>query len=80
MTIWAILVPLLYFRTLQSVKIESAKKNNFFIAFLDDLGNFKHFEPYLFFRTFYFCMFDFYTLQSAIVKQCYPTRPTLESK
>ena len=22
---------------------------NFFIAFLDELGNFKHFEPYLFF-------------------------------
>ena len=38
----------------------------FFIAFLDDLGNFKHFEPYWFFRTF-----DFYTLQSAIVKQHY---------
>ena len=43
---------------------------NFFIAFLDDLGNFKHFKPYLFFRIFYFCTFDFYTLQSAIVKQC----------
>ena len=22
---------------------------NFFFAFLDDLGNFKHFQPYLFF-------------------------------
>ena len=41
---------------------------NFFIAFLNDLGNF---EPYLFFRTFYFHTFDFYTLQSAIVKQRY---------
>ena len=59
---------LLYYRTLESVKIESAKIKSakFFIAFLDDLGNLKHFEPYLFFRTF-----DFYTLQSAIVKQCY---------
>ena len=28
-----------------------------FIAFLDDSGNFKHFEPYLFFRTFYFRTF-----------------------
>ena len=38
-------------RTLQSVKIKRAKikSANFFIAFLDDLGNFKHFEPYLFF-------------------------------
>ena len=25
---------------------------NFFIAFLDELGNFKHFEPYLFFGHF----------------------------
>ena len=25
---------------------------NFFIAFLDELGNFKHFEPYLFFGQF----------------------------
>ena len=57
------MVALLYSRTLQSVKIESA---NFLIAFIDDLGNFKHFEPYLFFRTF-----DFYTLQSVIVKQRY---------
>ena len=42
---------LLYYRTLESVKIESAKIKSakFFIAFLDDLGNFKHFEPYLFF-------------------------------
>ena len=32
--------------------LESAK---FFFAFLDDLGNFKHFEPYLFFRTFRKC-------------------------
>ena len=39
----------------------------FFIAFLDDLGNLKHFEPSLFFLTF-----NFYTLQSAIVKQRYP--------
>ena len=39
---------------------------NFFIAFLDYLGNFKHFEPYLFFRTF-----DFYILQSEIVNQHY---------
>ena len=43
--------------------LESAK---FFFAFLDDLGNFKHFEAYLFFR-----IFNFYTLQSAIVKQRY---------
>ena len=66
--IFEIMVPLLCFRTLQSVKIESAKIKFFLIAFLDDLGNFKHFEPYLFFRTF-----DFYTLQSAIVKQRYLT-------
>ena len=32
--------------------LESAK---IFFAFLDDLGNFKHFEPYLFFRTFWKC-------------------------
>ena len=43
------MVALLYYRTLQSVKIESAKTKIFFIAFLDELGNFKHFEPYLFF-------------------------------
>ena len=38
------LVALLYSRTLQSVKIESAKikSANFFIAFLNDLGNLKH--------------------------------------
>ena len=68
------MVALLYYRTLQSVKIESAKIKSakfIFIAFLDDLGNFKHFEPYLFFRTFYFRTFDFYTLQSVIVKQRY---------
>ena len=46
---------------------------NFFIAFLDELGNFKHFEPYLFCHTFYFRTFNFYTLQSAIVKQRYHT-------
>ena len=59
---------LLYYRTLESVKIQSAKikSTKFFIAFLDDLGNLKHFEPYLFFLTF-----NFYTLQSAIVKQRY---------
>ena len=43
---------LLYYRTLESVKNESAKIKSakYFIAFLDDLGNFKHFEPYLFYE------------------------------
>ena len=45
------------------------KVRNFFIAFFDDLGNFKHFKPYLFFRTF-----DFYTFQRIFLKLMLHTR------
>ena len=54
---------LLYFAKCKNRKYENKKCENFFIAFLDDLGNFKHFEPYLFVCTFYFRAFNFYTLK-----------------
>ena len=36
-------------RARRSARARVTLRQKFFIAFLDELGNFKHFEPYLFF-------------------------------